>query len=57
MREFEINPQRMEMKQKSVGWVQLLAGASQKGWEAEGDNLMSPSKNDPQKQWGLVGRE
>jgi circadian clock protein KaiC len=49
IREFEITTQGMEVKQKFVGWEQLLAGAPRKTWEGEADNLMSLSKNNPQK--------
>jgi circadian clock protein KaiC len=51
IREFEITPLGMEVKQKFLGWEQLLAGAPRKTWtEGAEDNLpFALSKNNAQK--------
>ena len=50
IREFDITPHGMEVKQKFQGWEQLLAGAPRKTWaEAEDGLPFSSSKSNLQK--------
>jgi len=49
IREFEINPQGMTVKEKFLGWEQLLAGAPHKTWAEElGSYSNIQLKNNPQ---------
>ena len=52
IREFDITPQGIELKEKFVGWEQLMAGSPRKTWpEDESGLTFSLSKSSAQKHW------